>query len=170
MGKWTPGYRILPAAITAMITTLVLFALTCLVFLHAFWDVTYIDMSDCPEGIDAKYCFAAGNWDSETYLAIITDFYSVIITVLIAALGVLSVFAFLVIRGTARHHAEQELEAVVANYFATTAAELQIEKAIEAAENSDLLEIQRTVDRIIRTLEDNDIGFRPRMKDVENAK
>ena len=165
MGKWTPGYRILPAAITAMITTLVLLALTCLFFLHAFWDVTYIDMSDCPEGIDAKYCFAAGNWDSETYLAIITDFYSVIIAVLFAALGVLSVSAFLVIRGTARHLAEQELEAVVASYFATTVAERQIEKAIKAVDRRGFLKIENAVAAIGKALEESDIKRPPRVED-----
>ena len=103
------------ASLTGVMTTLVVILLALVVFSWRFEPYFVlakeaIEASQCRPLSKGVYCFFDENWDSSTYLAIISNFYTTIITVLIALIGIIGVFAFVVIRANAISHAEEVIE------------------------------------------------------------
>lgn len=111
-------------------------------------DISFLKTASCSEGNGIIYCFFDKKWDSETYLSVITSFYSTIITILIALLGVVAGLAYIVIRGSTLQRAEEAIEKEVDRYFETSKAEEKIHKGIEKVGNIELEKIKRSLDEI----------------------
>ena len=83
------------------------------------WDPVFIVSSEateaatCLPNTDGVHCIFGKDWNESGYLSIITNFYTTIITILIAVVGVISVFAFIVVRTNAAAQAREEAEQVV---------------------------------------------------------
>ena len=77
---------------------------------YLFIDLSFLSSASCGAADDYVYCFFDEKWDSGTYLSTITGFYSTIITLLIALLGVVAGLAFIVIRSSALQQAEESIE------------------------------------------------------------
>ncbi|MBO6805521.1 hypothetical protein [Thalassospira sp.] len=82
------------------------------ILLYNTLDVAFIENASCNSGGVWSYCFFDEGkvWDSETYTALLTNFYTTIITFLAVIISIISVVAFFVIRETARSHAEDYIE------------------------------------------------------------
>jgi hypothetical protein len=93
--------------------------------LYLFFDTTLIDAKSaiekgqCLKADKIGICFYDENWDSETYLAVISGFYTTIITLLIALLSIVGVFAFVVIRANAIGHADEQIKMEVERFVET---------------------------------------------------
>ena len=95
--------------------------------LYHFIDIDFVKNASCGSQGTLHYCFFDKDWDSGEYLSAITTFYGTIITILIGLLAILATLAFLVVRTSAGHHAQEAMEGEVERYFASNAAVTSIE-------------------------------------------
>jgi large-conductance mechanosensitive channel len=122
--------------------------LAIVLILYLFVDIDFVKNATC--GVDGKfhYCFFDKAWDSGEYLSAITTFYGTIITILIGFLAILATLAFLVVRISAGHHAQESMEGEVERYFASNAAVISIEGKLGAL--ADTMIEQRTRELAVR--------------------
>ena len=121
---------------------------------YLFIDLSFLSSASCGAGDDHVYCFFDEKWDSGTYLSTITGFYSTIITLLFALLGVVAGLAFIVIRGSALQQAEESIEREVDRYFETNKAEEKIRKGLETVGSVELEKIGQRLEEIEVALEE----------------
>lgn len=134
-------------------------------FVYLFIDVSFISDAQCGDLGSTRYCFFDKDWDSSTYLSTITSFYSTLITVIVGFLAVVAAFAFLVIRSSARHHAQDAMEMEVQRFFQTASSVERISEEVRSVSRSVLTEelgrqlalIQGDIETIIAVLEEG--GF-----------
>jgi hypothetical protein len=100
--------------------------------LYLFVDIDFVKNASCGSKGTFHYCFFDKDWDSGEYLSAITTFYGTIITILIGFLAILATLAFLVVRVSAGHHAQEAMEGEVERYFASNAAVISIEGKLGA--------------------------------------
>lgn len=116
--------------------------------LYLFVDVDFVKNASCGNKGAFYYCFFDQNWDSGEYLSAITTFYGTIITILVGFLAILATLAFLVVRTSAGHHAQEAMEGEVERYFASNAAVISIEGKLQTL--ADTLVEQRTRELAVR--------------------
>lgn len=100
--------------------------------IYSFIDIDFVTNASCGAKDNFQYCFFDEAWDSGEYLSAITTFYGTIITILIGFLAILAALAFLVVRTSAGHHAQEAMEGEVERYFASNAAVVSIEGKLSA--------------------------------------
>lgn len=115
---------------------------------YIFIDISFLSNTGCNKGKDYVYCFFEKEWDSGTYLSTITSFYSTVITILIALLGVVAGFAIFVIRGSTLERGDEVIEKEVDRYFETDKAKAKISDSAEKFRDAELEEIKGTLDEI----------------------
>lgn len=120
-------------------------------------DLSFVSNASCGSTGEAAYCFFDDKWDSDTYLSIITEFYSTVITVLIFLVGVMAAFAYVVIRGSAMQQAEEEIEREVDRYFETGKAQERILRGMGEAWKGEVGSIQERLELIEDALMYNEI-------------
>ncbi|KAA3507694.1 hypothetical protein [Agrobacterium rosae] len=116
--------------------------------LYLFVDVDFVKNASCGSKGTFHYCFFDEKWDSGEYLSAITTFYGTIITILIGFLAILATLAFLVVRISAGHHAQEAMEGEVERYFASNATVISIEGKLSLL--ADTLVEQRTRELAVR--------------------
>ena len=84
---------------------------------YLFLDLSLLSSASCGSADDYVYCFFDDDWDSGTYLSIITSFYSTVITVLLGLLGAVAAFTFFAIRSSAFQQAEETIANEVERFF-----------------------------------------------------
>ncbi len=122
--------------------------LSIILSIYVFVDVDFVNNASCGSRGNFHYCFVDEAWDSGAYLSAITTFYGTIITILIGVLAILATLAFLVVRTSAGHHAQEAMEGEVERYFASNAAVVSIEGKLSAL--ADSLVEQRTRELAVR--------------------
>ena len=137
-------------------------------------DFSFLPAASCGGNDDYVYCFFDKNWDSGTYLSVITEFYSTIITVLMGLLGTVAAFAFFAIRGSAFQRAEETIEKEVERYIDTDKAKDIIHRSLETIENVELDKINLRLDEIEVALEEAEIPINRKLgredeKETEKA-
>lgn len=98
--------------------------------IYLFVDIDFVKNASCGSKGTFHYCFFDEAWDSGEYLSAITTFYGTIITILTGFLAILATLAFLVVRTSAGHHAQEAMEGEVERYFASNAAVISIESKL----------------------------------------
>jgi hypothetical protein len=116
--------------------------------LYLFVDIDFVKNANCGAQGSFHYCFFDERWDSGEYISAITTFYGTIITILVGFLAILATLAFLVVRISAGHHAQEAMEGEVARYFASNAAVTSIEQKL--GELADDIVEQRTRELAVR--------------------
>jgi len=116
--------------------------------LYLFVDVEFVKNAKCGGTGTFQYCFFDKNWDSGEYLSAVTTFYGTIITILIGFLAILATLAFLVVRISAGHHAQEAMEGEVERYFASNSAAISIEGKLKAL--TDIIVEARTRELAVR--------------------
>lgn len=86
---------------------------------YLFLDLSLLSSTSCGRGDEYVFCFFDDNWDSGTYLSVITSFYSTVITVLLGLLGAVAAFTFFAIRSSAFQQAEETIANEVERFFTT---------------------------------------------------
>lgn len=127
--------------------------ITFLIVYH-FFDFHFIENASCGEGKALAYCFFDKQWNSSTYLSIITSFYSIVIAMLIGLLGAVAAFAFLSIRTSALRQAEGDIEKQVDIYFEQTKAEEKIQKGLKQLGNVEIEKLGNRLEAIEIALEE----------------
>lgn len=105
-------------------------SLSIVLFIYNFIDIDFVQNAKCGQNGSFHYCFFDEAWDSGEYLSAITTFYGTIITILIGLLAVLATLAFLVVRTSAGHHAQEAMENEVERYFGSNAAVESIQRKV----------------------------------------
>lgn len=111
-------------------------------------DFSFLPDASCGGSDDYVYCFFDDKWDSETYLSVVSGFYSTIITILIFLLGTVAALAFIVIRGSAFREAEEAMEKEVDRYFESSKAEGKIHKWLEKIGGIELEKMKGSLDEM----------------------
>ena len=159
-------------AVTVLSGAVGAFAVLLLAVLVGYWtlDLSFLPTASCGKGDDLVYCFFDDRWDSETYLAIITNFYSTIITVLLALIALVAGVAYMAIRSSAFQRAEETIEREVVRFFKTDEGNIKIRKGLEAIGVTEYEKTRLRLDVIEVALEEADIPFEKlRLDDEEKT-
>lgn len=124
---------------------------------YIYIDFSFLPAASCGGSENYVYCFFSENWDSETYLSVVSGFYSTIITILIFLLGAVAALAFIVIRGSALQQAEEAIEKEVDRFFETSKAEEKIHEGLEKVGRIELGKIEVRLEVIEIALDEADI-------------
>lgn len=120
----------------ALTTTVVIIGVGGYTIMHMV-DVKFLTDVACQDFGPSKYvpkftyCFYDEEWDSETYLAAITSFYTTLITVLIALQALISWVSFIVIRNSNKQEIESEVEKELPNFFRSKNSDTVIKEALQ---------------------------------------
>lgn len=120
----------------ALTTTVVIIGVGGYTIMHMV-DVKFLTDVACQDFGPSKfvpkftYCFYDEEWDSETYLAAITSFYTTLITVLIALQALISWVSFIVIRNSNKQEIESEVEKELPNFFRNKNSDTVIKEALQ---------------------------------------
>ena len=137
-------------AIGAVLALLVAF-----IILYLLVDVSFVIKaldSNSPGG--GKVYFFDESWNDETYLSVITGFYTALITILIALMGVVAAFAIFMIKGASLEKIEETTEKEVKVYFEKASTLDVINKLLG------ILQIERITkleDRIVKIEQDLEV-------------
>ncbi|MEP0503330.1 MAG: hypothetical protein ABJD13_02475 [Paracoccaceae bacterium] len=119
----------------AISTTIALLILGSIAMAHIV-DIKFLEDVACQRQQGAgpfptvSYCFYSEEWDSATYLSVISTFYTTLITVLIALQALISWISFIVIRNSNRQEIESEIEKEIPNFFRTRDADTILRNAL----------------------------------------
>lgn len=81
--------------------------------------IGFISAIDCGDYLKVYLCFVDNGsaWGDSAYLQMITNFYTTIITVLIAALALVAALGAYTLRASSRFQIEQDLPGAVSDFF-----------------------------------------------------
>lgn len=137
---------------------------------YTFLDLSFLPASSCSKDDGLVYCFFDENWDSGTYLSVVTGFYSTIITILIALLGVVAALAYIVIRGSAFQRAEEAIEKEVDRYFERSSTEEKIHLALGKIEDARINRIEQSIEEIEIAITEAGFEIRKRLERDDEKK
>lgn len=104
-----------------------------------------------------SYCGDPANWNSETYLSAITDFYSDIITVLVAIIGLIGVLGFLYIKSHTVSQLEDAVDKGLEKQSETIRYREQLENIVDDSVKTEIGTMLDRIEEIERVLVDE--GF-----------
>lgn len=142
----------------AVVTTVSL-AMLAVLFFKMNMDVKFLSQAACqqvkvtPFSKEYTFCFYGSDWDEGTYLSSITNFYSSLVTVLIAVQGLVSALAFIVIKASNKRIIEEEVESELPKYFGTVAAVDQMKSFVGGVVRSSIVDETKELNNRILGLE-----------------
>ena len=122
-----------------------------------FFDLRFLGSSNCALRGELALCMFSDQWNESDYLSLVTNFYNVIITLMIGFLGIVAAFAFYAIRSSSFQHAEEMMASEVQRYFATSAATTHLQSTLAPIVDGRLQDISSSVDEIRVALVEQDI-------------
>lgn len=122
---------------------------------YLFLDLSLLSSTSCGRGDEYIYCFFDDDWDSGTYLSVITSFYSTVITVLLGLLGAVAAFTFFAIRSSAFQQAEETIANEVDRFFTTDMrAKEVVRDGVQQVAEGEFKQIIRRLEKIETELEE----------------
>lgn len=156
-------------AMGTLITLIILALVT-----HHYTDSSFLNnyFIKNTQGGYAVYFFDK-EWDSETYLSIITNFYAFIITIIVALLGVVAAFAFFAIRGASLDKTEEVAEKEVRRFFekATTEGRIKdfLKEMVEDEVDEKTEKLDTRVTEMGQMLEENGLPYKLKVEDEKKT-
>lgn len=109
-----------------------------------FFDFNFITKYNCGETLSIHYCLFNSEFNKDSYLSIISNFYNTVITVLLALSAILATLAFVVIKESAKQHTLDAVSIELEKYFAGDKSQKDIASKIESLVAEKITEIDKT--------------------------